>query len=152
MLSRTNFRYYVDIFLVYWGKQRKVSNMLDGVPTEIRTGNFPTAIQVCCYRNQFVLWFWIVFLSFPIWNMGLISQFHWPFLQTVGLFWRVINSAQGLYLNTGQHKHRINAYTHTHTKHTCLEWDSNQRSRFPSEQPRPLGCRDRRVWITTKLI
>jgi hypothetical protein len=33
-------------------------------------------------------------------------------LQTVGLFGWVISSSQGLYLNTGQHKHRINTYTH----------------------------------------
>jgi hypothetical protein len=33
-------------------------------------------------------------------------------LQTVGLLVRVISPSQGLYLNTGQHKHRINTYTH----------------------------------------
>jgi hypothetical protein len=33
-------------------------------------------------------------------------------LQTVGLLGRVISSCQSLYLNTGQHNHRINAYTH----------------------------------------
>jgi hypothetical protein len=40
----------------------------------------------------------------------------------VWLLGRVISSSQGLYLNTGQHKHRINAHTHTHThtKHPCL--------------------------------
>jgi hypothetical protein len=32
-------------------------------------------------------------------------------LQTAGLLGRVIRSSQGLYLNTGQHKHRINTYT-----------------------------------------
>jgi hypothetical protein len=32
-------------------------------------------------------------------------------LQTVGLLGRVISPSQGLYLNTWQHKHRINAYT-----------------------------------------
>jgi hypothetical protein len=30
----------------------------------------------------------------------------------VGLLGRVISSSQGLYLNTGQHKHRINTYTY----------------------------------------
>jgi hypothetical protein len=30
----------------------------------------------------------------------------------VGLLGRVISSSQSLYLNIGQHKHRINAYTH----------------------------------------
>jgi hypothetical protein len=33
-------------------------------------------------------------------------------LQTVGLLGGVISSSQGLYLNTGQHKHRINTYTY----------------------------------------
>jgi shikimate 5-dehydrogenase len=32
-------------------------------------------------------------------------------LQTVGLLGRVISTSQGLYLNTGQHKHRINTCT-----------------------------------------
>jgi hypothetical protein len=42
----------------------------------------------------------------------------WPlfsfliYSQSVGLLERVISSSQGLYLNTGQHKHRINTYTH----------------------------------------
>jgi hypothetical protein len=42
----------------------------------------------------------------------------WSFSQTVGLLGRVISSSQGLYLNTGQHKHRINAYTHR----TSMPW------------------------------
>jgi hypothetical protein len=55
----------------------------------------------------------------------------WSFsLQTVGLLERVISSPQGLYLNTGQHKHRINTYT----KHPCPEWDSSPRSQCPSER------------------
>jgi hypothetical protein len=33
-------------------------------------------------------------------------------LQTIGLLERVISPSQGLYLNTGQHKHRINTYTY----------------------------------------
>jgi hypothetical protein len=55
------------------------------------------------------------------------------------------------------HKHRktrarTRTHTHTHTniKHTCPEWDSNPRSRLPSERRqcmpfRPLGYRDRQV-------
>jgi hypothetical protein len=41
----------------------------------------------------------------------------WPlfslliYLRAVGLLGRAISSWQGLYLNTGQHKHRINTYT-----------------------------------------
>jgi hypothetical protein len=43
---------------------------------------------------------WLLFFSFMI------------ILQTVGLLGRVISPSQGFYLNTGQHKHRINTYTH----------------------------------------
>jgi hypothetical protein len=39
-------------------------------------------------------------------------QFRNHFSQPVGLLGRVISSSQGLYLNTGQHKHRTNTYTH----------------------------------------
>jgi hypothetical protein len=43
-------------------------------------------------------------------------------LQTVGLLEVVISSSQGLYLNTGQHKHRINTYTH-HESVPCLGFE-----------------------------
>jgi hypothetical protein len=33
-------------------------------------------------------------------------------LQTVGVLGRVVRSSQGLYLNTGQHKHRKNTYAY----------------------------------------
>jgi hypothetical protein len=33
------------------------------------------------------------------------------FSKTVGLLGRATSPSQGRYLNTGQHKHRINAYT-----------------------------------------
>jgi hypothetical protein len=43
-------------------------------------------------------------------------------LQTVGLLGRVISSSQGLYPNTGEHKHRINAYTHQ-TSMPCVGFE-----------------------------
>jgi hypothetical protein len=43
-------------------------------------------------------------------------------LQTVGLLQRVISSSQGLYLNTGQHEHRRNAYTHQ-TSMPCSKFE-----------------------------
>jgi hypothetical protein len=54
------------------------------------------------------------------------------FSLSVGLLGQVIGPSQGRYLNTVQHKHRINAYTHN--KHPCHEWDWNPRSRLPSER------------------
>jgi hypothetical protein len=41
-----------------------------------------------------------------------LIQFRNHFSQIGGLLGRVISSSQGLYLNTGQNKHRIKAYTH----------------------------------------
>jgi hypothetical protein len=57
-----------------------------------------------------------------------LTQFRNHFSQTVGLLGRVISPSQGRYLNTGQHKHRINAYT----KRPCPESYSNPRSQRPS--------------------
>jgi hypothetical protein len=46
-----------------------------------------------------------------LFQLRTLIQFRNHFSQTVGLFGRVISPSQGRYLNTGQHKHRINAYT-----------------------------------------
>jgi hypothetical protein len=75
---------------------------------------------------------------------GLCFSVSWSFLQTVGLLGWVISSSQGLYLNIGQHKHRINTYT----LHPCPEWDSNPRSQ------RPSGHCDRPViyYVDEKLV
>jgi hypothetical protein len=45
----------------------------------------------------------------PSWALGSDFQFRNHF---TGLLGRVISSSQGLYLNTWQHKHRINTYTY----------------------------------------
>jgi hypothetical protein len=56
----------------------------------------------------------------------------WPLLQFCSLFYRDgrtpctgISPSQGRYLQTEQHKHRINTH-----KHSCLEWVSNPRSQL----------------------
>jgi hypothetical protein len=47
--------------------------------------------------------------------------FLWIYTQSVGLLGRAIDPSQGLYLNTGQHKHRItHTHTHTHTHKTSM--------------------------------
>jgi hypothetical protein len=97
-----------------------------------RTINLQVSTRI--YAYLFIYLFYSSLLPFgsllPLWSIGLIFQFL-DHAQTVGLLRRVISSSQGLYLNTIQHKHRK---THTHIKHPCSEWDSNQRSRSPSEQ------------------
>jgi hypothetical protein len=56
----------------------------------------------------------------------------------------VISLSQGVYLYTNTEKR-----THTNTTHPCTEWDSNPRSRLPSERGsaclRPVGYRDRHI-------
>jgi hypothetical protein len=78
-------------------------------------------IQVARFICDCSLFLW---LYSPLLGLGRYSV-SWSYTQTAGLLGRLINPFQGLYLNTGQHKQRINTYTHTHTKHSCLEWDSN---------------------------
>jgi hypothetical protein len=46
-----------------------------------------------------------------------LIQFRKHFSQTVGLLGRVISPPQGRYLNTGQHKHKINAHQ------TSMPWE-----------------------------
>jgi hypothetical protein len=72
----------------------------------------------------------------PIWSIGLISQFL-DHSQMVGFLGCVISSSQGLYLNTGQHKHRK-----TH--------DPGSRASKDSTCFRPLVYRDRQT-INTDL-
>jgi hypothetical protein len=73
-------------------------------------------------------------------NLGLglpprNSPFHFGFpdlRQSVGLLGRVISSSQGLSTCTQTQKNSP-THTHTNTKLPCPEWDSNPRSRLPSE-------------------
>jgi hypothetical protein len=90
-----------------------------------------TVLFVHVYRIYIYIYIYIYshWLYSPLGPWPLIFQFH-DHLQTVGLLGRVISSSQGLYLNTGQHKHN----KHTHTYQTCLAWDSNPRSRIPRER------------------
>jgi hypothetical protein len=92
--------------------------------------------NVCCYTFVYASCIFFSFLlppySLPHWSTGLIAQFL-DISQVVGLLGRVISSSQGLYLNTGQHKHRK---TWTHIKHPCPGWDLNPRSR-PLNNRRP---------------
>jgi hypothetical protein len=80
--------------------------------------------------------------SLPAWSVGLISQFL-DHSQTVGLLGWVISSSQGLYLNTGQHKHR-KTHTHTSNIHSLTgirTHDPGLRASEDSTCPRPLGYR-----------
>jgi hypothetical protein len=148
---------YVTYILVFktvlcedliWGLLQTL--VLHKIRFHVSYASFSPAIAIVCYNYCasdsvvciqvifFFLWRYSPHLGLgpPPWN----SPFHFGFLDlrhSVGLLGRVISSSQGLYLYK---KHRK-----TYTKHPCPEWDSNPRSRLPSERRQcMLGYRDRR--------
>jgi hypothetical protein len=75
---------------------------------------------------------------------GLCLSVLWSFLETVGLLGRVISSSQGFYLNTGQHKHRLNRYTHQKSM-PCVEFEPTIPA---SERAETVHALDRSVTVT----
>jgi hypothetical protein len=73
----------------------------------------------------------------------LLIQFRNHFSQTVGFLGRVISPSQGRYLNTGQHKHRINAHTDIHALNEIRNHDHSVRMSESSSCLRSRGCCDR---------
>jgi hypothetical protein len=68
------------------------------------------------------------------------------FSQTVGLLGRVISSSQGLYLNTGQQKHRINTHMpNVHALCGIRTHDPGFRTSENSACLRQFGYRDRQT-------
>jgi hypothetical protein len=102
--------------------------------TSLLEGRSVSFVNVRKYKNtKIIIQVWQIYvftdesrvfllLCSTLWSIGLISQFFLFTLQTVGLLGRVISSSQGLYLITGQHKHRINAYTHQ-TSMPCVGFE-----------------------------
>jgi hypothetical protein len=84
----------------------------------------------------------------PLLGPGLFFSFVIIFTQTIGLLGRVISLLQGLYLHTGQHKHRINAHTDIHALNGIRINDHSFRSSEDSTCLRPLGYRDRLIMLT----
>jgi hypothetical protein len=73
-----------------------------------------------------------------------LIQFRNYFSQTVGLLGRVIRPSQGPYLNSGQHKHRINAYTHQ----TSMPWVGFEPTIPASERAKIVHALDRKATVT----
>jgi hypothetical protein len=65
-------------------------------------------------------------------------------LQTVGFLGRVMSSSQGLYLNTGQHKHRINTYIYQISM-PCVGFEPTIPA---SEQAKTVHILDRLATVT----
>jgi hypothetical protein len=76
-----------------------------------------------------------------------LIQFRNHFSQTVGLLGRVIRPSQGRYLNTGQHKQRINAYTHQ----ISMPWVGFEPKIPASERAKTVHASDRASTVTGML-
>jgi hypothetical protein len=72
-----------------------------------------------------------------------LIQFRNHFSQTVGLLGRVISPSQGRYLHTGQHKQRINAYTHQ----TFMPWVGFEPTIPASEWAKTVHALDRAATV-----
>jgi hypothetical protein len=83
----------------------------------------------------------------PFVGSWLLLQFHNFFTQTVGLLGWVISPSQGHYLHTGEHKHRINAYTDIHALSGIRTHDPSVRASEDSLCLRSCGHRDRHTHI-----
>jgi hypothetical protein len=81
----------------------------------------------------------------PFFGPWPLLQFRDLFTQTVGLLGRVIGPSQGLYLYTGQNKHRINAHTNIHASSRIRTFDTRVGASEDSSCRRSLGYRDRHV-------
>jgi hypothetical protein len=96
---------------------------------------------------------WIIIIFFchclcsPLGPWPLIFSFM-IILQTVGLLGRVISSSQGLYLNTGQHKHRINIFTHQ----TFILWVGFKPTISASERAKTVQVLDRSATVNGIII
>jgi hypothetical protein len=75
-----------------------------------------------------------------------LIQFYNHFSQTVGRLGRVISLSQDLYLNTGQHKHRINAYTHQISM-PCVGFEPTISA---SERAKTVHALDRTATVTDR--
>jgi hypothetical protein len=73
-----------------------------------------------------------------------LSQFRNHFSQTGGLLGRMTRPSQGRYLNTGQHKHRINAYTHQ----TSMPWVGLEPTITESKRAKTAHALDRAATVT----
>jgi hypothetical protein len=90
-----------------------------------------------------------LWLDNPLLGLGRFFSFLIFFTQSVGLLGRGTSPSQGRYLNTGQHKHRINTHTDIHTLSGIRTLDASVRASEDSSCLRPRGHYDRQVCCVT---
>jgi hypothetical protein len=107
---------------------------------------FPAEFSIAFAIRDFVL---SLVLQRP-WALGFLI-FSFMIIQTVGRLGWVISTSQGLYINTRQHKHRINTHIpNTHVLCGIRTNDHGFRTSKDSTCLRPPGYRDRGYsWLPT---
>jgi hypothetical protein len=132
------------------------------VNTEVQRMNQPLSLHLsllpsysCSYISFDIKLFCSQFFS-SCSHFGAYSWFlsFLIILQTVGFLVRVISSPQGLYLYTGQHRHR-KTRTYTSNIHALIgirTYDPGFRASEESTCLRPLGYRDRPAVNAASLI
>jgi hypothetical protein len=112
----------------YFGASLRIA----GLSNKIRRGILRVTNEVCCFLMALQ----------PLWAQASFSFLTCP--QSAGLLGRVISSSQGLYLNTGQHKHRINAYT----QQTFMLWMWFEPTITASGRAKNVHALDRSATVT----
>jgi hypothetical protein len=101
-------------------------------------------LSTLCFQYSFaftsLFFYW---LYSPLGPWPLLFSFM-IILQTLSVLGRVISSSQGLYLNTGQHKHRMNTYTHQ-TSMPCVGFEPTIPA---SERAKTVHALDRSATVT----
>jgi hypothetical protein len=99
------------------------------------------SLRIGILFSFFVFRFLLLSMALPA-HSGPSFRNH--FSQTVGLLGRVISPSHGRYINTGRHKHRINAYTHEIT----MPWVEFEPTIPASERAKKVHALDRATTVT----
>jgi hypothetical protein len=124
-----------------WGTTAETMKMI-ALRNVMQRGSVGKRLVSSPYFHSFV--FFHQWLYSPLLGPGLFFSFVISFTQTTGLLGGVISPPQGRYLNTGQHKHRINADTDINASSGIGTHDPSVRASEDSSCRRPRGHCDRR--------
>jgi hypothetical protein len=119
----------------------KANGYLITLETSYTSTPCPETKQTNVYDILYVRPFIHQWLYSPLLGPGLFFSYVIFFTQTVGLLGRVISPSQGLYLHTGQHKHRTNI----HALSRIRNHDPSFRASVASSCLTPRGHRDRHI-------
>jgi hypothetical protein len=132
------------IYLHYNGTNEGNQNS-DNMLTFLAHLNKTTVTGVDAWCDSVYLHVFLFTIALPAYSGPWpLIQFHNHFSQRIGLLGRVINPSQGLYLNTWQHKHRINVYTHQ----TSMPWVGFEPTIPASERTNTVHALDRAATVT----